>query len=201
MNELKIKLLLSMNSKLILISIFIILLSSFSVTAQTKTVEVKADKSTLSWNGYKIAGGHTGNIKLKSGSLTFDGYVLTSGKFVLDMTSISVTDIKGANAEKLLTHLKSDDFFSIDKYEEATLVIHTASPVNEYQYVLIGDLTIKGITKPIKFEAFVKEQSAGASIRVDRTDYNIKYGSASFFDNLGDKAIKNYFDLEVELVY
>lgn len=177
------------------------LITTLTLTAQSKTVEVKTDKSSLSWNGYKIVGEHSGSINLKSGSLTFEGFLLTSAKFIIDMSSITVTDIKGSSAEKLLNHLKSDDFFNVEKHEEASLLIHTASPVNKYQYVLIGNLTIKGITKPVKFEAFLKDQSAVASIRVDRTEYNIKYGSASFFDNLGDKAIKNYFDLEVELVY
>lgn len=177
------------------------LLTTTSLTAQSKKIEVDTRESKLSWNAYKITGGHTGNLTLKSGSLTFEDYALISGEFVIDMTSITVTDIKGSSAEKLLAHLKSDDFFDVEKHKEAHLKIHTVAPVNEYQYVLIGDLTIKGITKPIKFEAFVKENSAGASIRVDRTAYNIKYGSASFFDNLGDKAIKDYFDLEIEIVY
>lgn len=190
-----------MNKKSIIFSLFLLLFKTASLLAQTKTVEVDTKNSSLSWNAYKITGSHSGKIKLKSGNLTFDDYKLTSGKFILDMTSMTVTDIKGDKADKLLAHLKSDDFFNVKEHQEAVLIIHTAAPVNEYQYVLIGDLTIKGITKPIKFEAFVKETSAVASIRVDRTEYNIKYGSESFFENLGDKAIKNFFDLEVELIY
>lgn len=169
--------------------------------AQKKTVEVNTAKSEMTWTGAKVTGTHYGNLTLKSGSLEFDGDVLKGGSFVIDMTSMTVTDIKGASAEKLLAHLKSDDFFSVDTYKEAKLDLIQVAQVSGYNYVLVGNLTIKGVTKMVKFEALVKPGSASANIVVDRTEYGIKYGSGSFFDNLGDKAIKNNFDLQVSLVY
>jgi polyisoprenoid-binding protein YceI len=182
-----------------LLSLLLILGLIVSVNAQTK--KVNTSKSTLEWTGAKVTGQHTGNLTLKSGSLEFENGTLKGGSFVIDMTSMTVTDIKGESAAKLLAHLKSDDFFSVDTYNEAKLELIQVAPVNLTNYVLVGNLTIKGITKMVKFEAVVKENSARAEITVDRTEYGIKYGSGSFFDNLGDKAIKNDFKLDVNLVF
>jgi polyisoprenoid-binding protein YceI len=182
-----------------LILLFAIALIFFNVEAQTKKIDVS--KSKIEWTGSKVTGKHTGDLSFKSGNLEFENGVLKGGSFVVDMTSMTVTDIKGESAAKLLAHLKSDDFFSVDTHKESRLEITEVAPVNLTQYVVVGKLTIKGITQPVKFEAVVKDNRASAVVVVDRTEYGIKYGSGSFFDNLGDKAIKNNFELNINLFY
>jgi polyisoprenoid-binding protein YceI len=178
----------------------ILFVSLFSmVISQNKNVDLR--KSEITWTGSKVTGTHYGNVSLKDAKLEFDNGKLKSGFFTIDMTSLTVTDIKGASADKLLAHLKSDDFFSVSTYNEATLELIQVAHVKDFDYVIVGNLTIKGITKMVKFEAVIKDNSASATVVVDRTEYGIKYGSGSFFDNLGDKAINNNFNLQVNLVY
>jgi polyisoprenoid-binding protein YceI len=116
------------------------------------------------------------------------------------MTSITVSD----NNERLTGHLKSDDFFGVEKYPTARLVVNESSSFDKGSATVKGDLTIKGITNPIEFKAAYQKKDDGswffANIVVDRTKYNIRYGSGSFFDNLGDKTIYDEFKLKVSLL-
>lgn len=160
-------------------------------------------KSEIIWKGYKVTGSHEGTIQLKSGDLKFnDAGQLTGGEFVVDMTSMKCTDLKGESAGKLMGHLKSPDFFGVDNHPTSKLVItKVASQGKPGEYKITGDLTIKEITKPIKFFTKVTEKDgmrvATSEITVDRSEYNVRYGSGSFFDNLGDNTIYDEFDLEV----
>ncbi len=173
----------------------------------TANVDYKVDKqqSKVAWVGKKVTGQHTGMINIADGKFTSDGKTLTGGSFEIDMNSITCTDLtdKGYN-DKLVGHLKSDDFFSTEKFPKSTFVITSLTALGKDQYKVVGNLTIKGITKPVEFPALIqvtdKEVKAAAKIKVDRTKYDIKYGSGSFFDNLGDKAIDNDFELNVDLV-
>lgn len=166
---------------------------------------VNVEESNIIWNGYKVTGSHTGTIKLKSGALEFEGDRLVGGNFTIDMTSIAVTDLSGEYQQKLEGHLKSKDFFGVEKYPTATFeitkVISRGTPGD---YKIVGDLTIKDTTKEIKFltnlEDTDSKTKAVAEVKVDRSEYNVRYGSGSFFDNLGDKTIYDEFDLEVTLV-
>ena len=165
--------------------------------------DVNLAESTIEWKGKKIIGPgkHHGTLGLKSGSLQFDGDALTGGSFVIDMTTLTNLDMAGKKgAGRLEGHLKSDDFFSVETYPEATLNI-TNVAASDNGYDITADLTIKGTTAPITFTAAVAANSATAEITVDRTIYKVKYGSGKFFDNLGDKAISDNFDLVVNLVY
>ncbi|MEZ4981389.1 MAG: YceI family protein [Saprospiraceae bacterium] len=165
------------------------------------TKNVNTTKSTIAWKGYKVTGEHNGNVSLKSGALDFDNGVLTGGTFVIDMTSITCNDLEGEWKDKLVGHLKSDDFFGVATHPTAKFVITKAIPYGtEGAYKVVGNLTIKDITKEIKFNANVNGQNAEAKIIVDRSNYNVKYGSGSFFDNLGDKTIYDEFDLTINLV-
>ena len=186
--------------KLILSSLIValVVLGTINVNAQTtSTVDTKS--SFIDWTGKKVVGAHSGTIKLKSGSLTFAEGKLTGGSFEIDMESMENTDMQGGGAAKLMGHLKSDDFFGTATYPTSSLVITKVTPTDK-GYDVMGDLTIKGITKPISFSATAGQYLANADITVDRTQYGIKYGSGSFFDNLGDKAIDNDFSLKVNLV-
>lgn len=182
-------------------------LAFFSVSFAGEPTEYKADasKSKVTWTGKKVTGEHSGNISISEGKLTSDGKRFTGGTFVIDMESMTNTDITNEEYKgKLMGHLKSDDFFSTQKFPKATLVINKISPAGKDEYKVKGSLTIKGITKEVEFPATIKssgsELTAKAKIEVDRTKYDIKYGSGSFFDNLGDKAIDDKFFLDVNLV-
>ncbi|MCB0551512.1 MAG: YceI family protein [Phaeodactylibacter sp.] len=172
---------------------------------EVKSLTVSVEKSNIVWNGYKVTGSHTGNVQLKSGNLDFDGDKLVGGSFEIDMASITCNDLEGEWAQKLVGHLKSDDFFGVEKYPTAKFVItQVVSRGTPGDYKVVGDITIKGITKQIKFFTNVKndggQKVATAEVKVDRSDFNVRFGSGSFFDNLGDKTIYDEFDLKIELV-
>lgn len=180
--------------------------SKVVVVAPRATVyQVDNSQSTLSWTAKKVTGSHSGNISVTSGKLELDKNVLKGGSFELDTRTITVTDIKDAGMNgKLLGHLKSDDFFAVDKHPSANFVITSAAAKGGGNYDVTGNLTIKGITKPISFPATVTvaggKATAKATIKVDRTKFEIKYRSNNFFENLGDKAIYDDFELDVTLV-
>jgi len=178
----------------------IIALSFIAITnsyAQQK--EIKTSESSINWTGKKVTGQHTGTLKFTSGFLTFNSGSLTGGEFIVDMTSLIVTDLEaGKGKEKLEGHLNSDDFFGVNNHKKATLVIKKASKI-EGGYKVTGDLTVKGKTNPIAFDLSVNGSNASTTLNVNRTKYGIKYGSGSFFDNLGDKAISDEFELAINL--
>lgn len=161
--------------------------------------EVK--QSNIEWKAYKVTGSHKGNVTLKSGSLTFENEKLVGGSFTMDMTSITCTDLDGEYKNKLEGHLKSDDFFGVNKHATSTLKLISVKSVGKNVYDVKGELIIKQITKPIKFKVSVYGKKANASIKVDRTDFDIKYGSGSYFDDLADNLIYDEFDLVVDLVF
>ena len=170
-----------------------------------KTLAVDTKSSKLTWGAKKVTGTHAGTVPIESGSLIVDGDKLKGGSFVADVKSLVVTDITDADMNgKLTGHLKSDDFFSVEKHPQAKLVISSVTPKGGDAYDVVGKLTIKGITEEVKFPATVKSDAkkvtANAKVKVDRTKYDIKFRSSNFFENLGDKAIDNDFTLDVNLV-
>ena len=171
--------------------------SSFTTISEKK---VDVEQSTISWKGYKVTGKHEGTINLKEGTLIFEGDKLKGGNFIVDMTSLADTDLEGEWKGKLEGHLKSDDFFGVEKHPTANLTI-TKVETNEDYYTVTGDLTIKDITNPVTFDMTVDENSANASLKIDRSKFNIRYGSPSFFNNLKDKAIYDEFELNVNLSF
>ncbi|MFM2369734.1 MAG: hypothetical protein RL619_2044 [Bacteroidota bacterium] len=177
----------------------VVVLSTLSVTAQTKKVD--ATKSSISWIAKKVTGQHNGTVNLKSGALVFKGKKLTGGTFLVDMSSLTATDIQGEWQGKLNGHLKSEDFFGTEKFPTAALVFKKVSVKAPNVYTVTGDLTIKGITNPITFDLATTANSAATSLKIDRTKYDIKYNSASIFSSIGDKAIADDFELAVALTF
>tara|TARA_R110002072_G_scaffold2867_2_gene22322 strand:- start:720 stop:1289 length:570 start_codon:yes stop_codon:yes gene_type:complete len=171
-----------------------------STVAFTKPMEkeMTVKESAINWKGKKITGSHYGSINLKEGSMTLEGEQIVSGKFVIDMTSIVVEDLKGDSKGKLEGHLKSDDFFGVANHPTSTLVIKSGNKTAEGYYIN-GDITIKGTTEPIAFLLKMDGNTATASLKIDRTKFNVRYGSGSFFDNLGDNTIYDDFELDVTL--
>ncbi|MDA0316689.1 MAG: YceI family protein [Bacteroidetes bacterium] len=177
----------------------IISLSLFAFTSEI-TKEVNTETSVVKWTGYKVTGQHEGTIMIKKGSLTFEDNLLVGGKFIIDMSTINTTDLEGDYKKKLDGHLKDDDFFGVEKHKTASLVF-TSLKQNGAYYIVNADLTIKGITNKVKFKMQVSENSATADLKIDRTKFDIKYGSASFFDDLKDRSIYDEFDLNVNLSF
>lgn len=189
---------LKMNALLMMVAV--IVLSAFKSPVKPVAYTVDPAKSTITWLGKKVTGSHNGTISLKSGSLNVDGKKVTGGTFVIDMTSIKDAD----GSAKLEGHLKADDFFGSEKFPTATFVI-TKVTGSGADVTVAGNLTIKGITKPLSFPATVSLNADGTAtalagkILVDRTKYDIRYGSKSFFDSIGDKAIDDNFEIGVKL--
>ncbi|WP_372973464.1 YceI family protein [Muriicola sp.] len=175
--------------------------SAATEPTEVVTKAVKTDASSVMWKAYKVTGSHTGLVQLTEGNLMFDGTSLVGGNFTVDMTSLISTDLEGEYKEKLEGHLKSDDFFGVANHPTSTLVFTDVKSTGKNSYEVTGDLTIKGITKPITFDVSIYGNKATATAKIDRAEYNVRYGSGSFFDNLGDKTIYDEFDLVVDLQF
>jgi polyisoprenoid-binding protein YceI len=178
---------------------FMIMLSGNVMFAQK--VDVNTKKSSVEWFGKKIGGDHEGNIQIKSGYLELANNKIVAGNFVVDMTTITNTDLKdeGYN-QKIVGHLKSDDFFAVEKYPKANFEITKSSKFNNGKATVTGDITIKGKTESTSFEVTRAGNEYTTKIDVDRSKFDVRYGSNSFFDNLGDKAIDDIFTLDIKLV-
>lgn len=169
----------------------------------TKNYKVLVDQSTVEWVGKKVTGQHNGTVTLKSGNLKYDQGQLVGGTFEIDMTTIDNSDLTGEWKDKLVGHLKSDDFFGVNTYPTAKFVITQVVPQGSNKYKVIGDMTIKENTNEIQFIANTEEDGntiiSTANIIIDRSKYNVRYGSGSFFDDLGDKTIYDEFELMVKI--
>ncbi|MCB7481065.1 YceI family protein [Christiangramia sediminis] len=177
----------------------VIVLTTLAFTDNKKEVDVEA--SSVEWTGEKVTGSHNGTINLESGHLMMEDDKIVGGEFVMDMSTITVTDLTGENKGKLEGHLKSEDFFGVEKHPTAKLVITSAAAKGNGKYGIVGDLTIKNETHPITFDLEMNRDSASTQLTIDRSKYNVRYGSGSFFDNLGDKTIYDNFELDVNLKF
>jgi len=175
-----------------------------------KEFKVQTSESKVFWTGKKVSGEHVGVISLKNGEIVLDGNMFVSANINIDMSTIICTDIEDATYnQKLVGHLKSDDFFSVEKFQESNFKATQFDAISgaksgEVNYTVKGVLSIKGISHEISFPAKLEIKNdilqIDASVSVDRTKWNIKYGSGSFFDGLGDKMIHDKFDLKFQLV-
>ena len=183
------------------VSLFAVVIAMISFTAnpiKKKTLNTKESK--IEWEGEKLTGSHEGTIMFKEGYLDMDGDKITGGEFIVDMTSIVATDLEGEGKQKLEGHLKSDDFFGVANHPTAKLTIKNATKKGD-SYGVIADLTIKGKTNPVTFDLEMNGDTATTELTVDRTEYDVKYGSGSLFDNLGDNVIYDDFELDVTLKF
>lgn len=176
-------------------------------TEATGTHTLDTAQSEVRWTGKKSIGDeHFGTIGLKSGSLNLDGDV--AGSFVIDMTMVDSKDLSGSLKESLDKHLMSDDFFASETYPESLFTITNLEPAfstDVTEYTLTGDLTLKDITKEISFPVVVEHGTSGlkveATTSIDRTEWEVKYGSGKFFKELGDKLIEDNIELILNLVF
>lgn len=190
------------NLKHILFTFAAIVLAGGISFAQT-IVPLNKDSGTVEWEGRKIGGSHNGEINIKAGSLKFVDGKLADAHVKIDMTSIVNLDQEDPeNNQKLVNHLKSSDFFGVEKYPVAAFKSTSIENQGSGKYLVKGDMTIKGQTHPIEFVTTIDKKgnkfSAKSTFEVDRSKYNVRYGSESFFDNLGDNVI--YDDFEISFV-
>lgn len=179
----------------------------FSINANTN---IDLIQSQIEWKGKKITGSHNGTINLTSGNLDIKNKEILGGEFIIDMNSIICSDLENENSNsRLINHLKSDDFFSVEKFPTSKIVINKVVKLKEnkngWTHNIYADLTIKGTTKEIVFPCNIKEESKDkmsfyAEITVDRSQYNVQYGSSTFFPNIADKAIDNDMLFKVKLL-
>ena len=165
--------------------------------------QVSLKESSVKWTGVQLSGkSHYGTLSFKSADLTFSDKKLVGGQFVVDMTSLSVDDLTGRGKTSLERHLKANDFFSVNDFNYSELKLNAVKMVSENEYNATGDLTIKGRTHEAEVSFHKEEGSKNmkAKLVFDRSKYDVRYGSGSFFENLGDKLILDDIELEVSLV-
>ena len=174
------------------------------------TFAVDANQSSIRWKSKKVGGEHIGIVKMANGQLNVDGNKLTGGTFMADMKSLRDVDKGESNPfnERLVNHLRSEDFFSVEKFPTSTFKITSVKPIKgakagEPNYTIGGDLTIKGTTKPQTFPAVVTISGdavqAAANFMVNRLDYDIKY-RAAIIGTAADKIIDDTFLLDLKIV-
>ncbi|MBC7867910.1 MAG: YceI family protein [Gloeobacteraceae cyanobacterium ES-bin-316] len=170
----------------------------------TKKFKIVGAQSNIEWTGKKVTGSHNGTISITAGTLLLNENKLIGGDFIIDVSSIKILDITDpATKAQFAGHLFSEDFFAIERFPEASFIITNADQVTGDRYTIVGDLTIKGITNPVRFDAYLHAEddviTASGKIVIDRTKYDIKFRSGNFFQNLGDTLIYNDFELNVNL--
>ena len=181
------------------LSVAIFMVLAFTNPAKVETYKVDTQASSIDWIGRKITGQHTGKIKISSGDLLVNGNAIKGGSFVMDMNSMN------SDSQKLTGHLKTDDFFSVEKNPTSKFVITKVTGAGKDRINVTGDLTIKGITQSISFPATVKKEgnaivAVAKNVMIDRSKFDIRFGSKSFFNDIGDKAIDDNFELGINLV-
>ncbi|KAA0211750.1 YceI family protein [Ignavibacteria bacterium CHB1] len=175
---------------------------------ETEILKINKSSSIVEWIGRKVTGEHNGTVDVKSGELFLKDGKVTGGKFVIDLNTIKVLDLTDPEYNAKLTgHLKSDDFFSVDSHPEAkfeiTSVFEKADATGNTHKVS-GNLTIKGITKNITFPAVIKVNgqsvSTSSDFNIDRTEWDIRFRSGKFFENLGDNMINDDFNIKFKII-
>jgi polyisoprenoid-binding protein YceI len=176
----------------------------------TQVLKVDTSASSINWLGRKVTGQHNGTIKISKGEINLAQNTVVGGSFEMNMKTIVNLDLEDAEwNNKLITHLKSEDFFSVEKFPTSKFEIINVEPLSDaakpnFNYTVSGTLTIKSITKSISFPASIKIEngilSSFADFDVDRTEWEIKYGSGKFFENLGDKMISDKFGISYKII-
>ncbi len=170
-----------------------------------QNVIIDSAASSVSWVGRKVTGSHSGTVAIKDGHVTLADGALQSGEFQVDIGQVVVKDIEDPkNNAKLVGHLKSPDFFSVEQFPLVTFKIKSASKLdtvgaNGENTQVHGELTIKGLTQAVDFPAKVvisgNSAEASGAVHLDRTKWDIRYGSGKFFQGLGDKLIYDEFEV------
>ncbi len=174
------------------------------------TLPLDLEACSVQWTGRNLLNRHFGNIQLKSGEIEVTDGAPTGGRIVIDMNSMTCSDLEGEMHDGLIGHLKSADFFETETYPEAMFEIQSstlsdgATPGSQ-NLIIRGDLTLKGVTSPVEMGAFAGvtpegKLAAQASFLMDRTQWKVIYGSGKFFRNLGMHLVNDLIDIELKVV-
>ena len=198
--------------KLFALSIFVLLISCnmnsnkqsnqniTSVVAPDADYKINLDESILTWTGREVStSSHYGTINFTSGQFEVSDGLISQGEFIVDMTSINVQDLSGGSKERLEGHLRSDDFFSVESFPTAHLYISSSELISQGKWLVNSFLTIKDISHPVLFEMSNTDEGWIANLVFDRSKYNVKFRSGTFFENLGDKLIYDDIELKINL--
>lgn len=175
---------------------------------EEQRLNVNPTTSAVAWEGKKVTGSHNGDIQIESGYINTENGLITGATVIMDMTSINTTDIEGRSKQSLDRHLKSDDFFGVDQFPKAQFELNSINPIrstNGMNFAANGTVTIKGRTAEVSFPVKVEMSEKGASISgemvLDRSDFDVKFRSKSFFDasELGDRLIYDDFTIGFKL--
>ena len=171
-----------------------------AMAAADATYNIVQDESRLIWTGREVStSSHYGTINFTSGQFEIADGLISQGEFLVDMTSITVQDLTGGSKERLEGHLRSDDFFSVESFPTAHLYISSSEVISNGKWMVNGFLTIKDISHPVLFEMVNTEDGWNANLVFDRSKYNVKFRSGTFFENLGDKLIYDDIELKINL--
>lgn len=171
-----------------------------TVNAEDSQYTIETSQSSITWTGRELSTSyHYGTINLLSGQFEVSNGIILNGEFIVDMTSINNQDMEGDRKARLEGHLKSDDFFSVDAHPTALLSIQESQLISEGKWNITANLTIKGITHPVDFEMTRSEQGWSANLVFDRSKYEVRFRSGTFFENLGDKLIYDDIELAINL--
>ena len=194
----------AMNKILYKIFSILLLIISLTTTAQNSFI-VNAEQSIIHWKGFKISGNHYGTLLLKEGIFNFSNDYIIGGEFIIDMNTIKNVDIPSDDKynKKLVDHLKNDDFFGVNNYPTAKFII-TKTEIKGSKILIKGDLSIKNKTNPVEFLASISHDKKKVffksdSFKIDRSKWDLKYKSKSFFDSLGDNFIYDDMEISVEI--
>jgi polyisoprenoid-binding protein YceI len=169
---------------------------------------IDPENSRLEWIGRNLGKRHNGWIAVRNGALLISGNKLAAGSIVLDMNSITNLDLQDPTwRDMLVLHLKSEDFFAVERFPDAAFRLNgwEASPGAASEApdgVATGDLTIRDVTRPVSFPAIVATQPDGtikahAAVEIDRTLWNVCYGSCRLFERLGMHLVHDMISLEL----
>jgi len=178
------------------------------------TMSLDAEESTMFWRGVKVGGEHHGTVGIKEGSVTAEGGKITGGKIVIDLNAIVNEDLEGEWNEKLVGHLKSEDFFHTAEYPEAVFEIVSAEAIEGEApeggvaptHEITGNLTMRGVTKSIAFPAKVKVSDDGVMAKtnefaIDRTKWGVNFKSRTVFAEFKDDYINDMINLKFDVAF
>ena len=161
---------------------------------------VETAQSQITWTGREVSTSyHYGTLDFVSGNFEISNGAIVNGEFIVDMTSINNQDMEGDSKARLEGHLKSDDFFSVESYPTAAISINSSELISDGKWNVSADLSIKGFTHPVNFEMISSEDGWSANLVFDRSKYDVRFRSGSFFENLGDKLIYDDIELSIQL--
>ena len=171
-----------------------------ALQASDASYTINPDQSIIVWTGREVTTSkHFGNIYFASGQFEVKSGLISSGEFVVDMTTIDNQDLPEERRARLEAHLKSDDFFSVESHPTALLSILSSESMSEGKWLVSGELTIKTFTHPVEFEMLNSNDGWKANLVFDRSKYEVKFRSGTFFENLGDKLIYDDIELAINL--